>query len=73
MPFSEENVQKMTSEMKRKGNRDETAARFFRDPKRPGHGWCDEWAGVGLSEDCVCEPYIGRPKDNKTNGKDGGK
>nr|DAE45058.1 MAG TPA: High-potential iron-sulfur protein-SULFUR CLUSTER, ELECTRON TRANSPORT, Iron [Caudoviricetes sp.] len=37
-------------------------ARFIRDPKRPGHGWCDEWAGVELTDDCVCHPYVGRPK-----------
>lgn len=40
--------------------------RYFPDPDRPGYGWCDEWAGVELKEDCVCEPYIGSPKDGQT-------
>ena len=40
-------------------------ARFSRDPKDPRNGWCDEWP-VYRSDDCVCEPYIGRPGDGET-------
>ena len=36
-------------------------ARFFPDPKNPRVGWCDEWP-FKRSADCVCHPYIGRPK-----------
>ena len=39
-------------------------ARFVRDDRVPGRGWCDEWAGVLLAEDDVCHPYIGRPWKN---------
>jgi len=42
-------------------------ARFVRDDRVPGRGWCDEWAGVLLAEDDVCHPYIGRPKKDKAN------
>lgn len=37
-------------------------ARFVRDDRVPGRGWCDEWVGIHLAEDDVCHPYIGRPK-----------
>ena len=43
-------------------------ARFAPDPKRPGHGWCDEWP-CELTADCVCHPYVGRPKERKERGK----
>jgi len=43
-------------------------ARFAPDPKRPGHGWCDEWP-CELTADCVCHPYVGRPKERKERGE----
>ncbi len=36
--------------------------RFFRDPERKGHGWCDNWGGVDLTENCVCHPNYGRKR-----------
>ena len=36
-------------------------ARFFPDSENPRVGWCDEWP-FRRSADCVCHPYIGRPK-----------
>ena len=41
-----------------------SCARFVRDDRVSGRGWCDEWAGVLLAEDDVCHPYIGRPRKN---------
>lgn len=34
-------------------------ARYVRNPKKPGYGWCDEWGGVELSDDVVCHPFLG--------------
>lgn len=42
-------------------NRCGNCRRFVPDPERPGTGWCDE-CPVALTEDCVCHPYVGRPK-----------
>lgn len=39
-------------------------ARYVRNPKKPGYGLCDEWGGVELSDDVVCHPYIGKPKND---------
>lgn len=36
---------------------------YFPDPDRPRTGWCDEFAGVRLSDDWVCHPNIGRKKN----------
>lgn len=68
----------MTSEMKRKGNRDETAARccgncarFSRDPSSPGYGWCGEWPFRRV-ESSVCHPYVGSPKQDGARTEEGG-
>ncbi len=43
-------------------------ARYFRDPKRPGYGWCEEFAAAGhIKESDVCHPNVGRRKE-KENG-----
>ena len=45
--------------------------RFDRNREKPRHGWCPEWAGVDLTEDCVCHPNIGRKKGSEAaNGND---
>lgn len=44
-------------------------ARFFPDPKNPRVGWCDEWP-FQRSADCVCHPYIGRPKTAESEAKE---
>lgn len=36
-------------------------AKYIRDENNPGHGRCDNWAGVDLSEGDVCNPYMGTP------------
>ena len=28
---------------------------------------CDEWGGVELSDDVVCHPYLGKPKNDSAN------
>jgi hypothetical protein len=41
-------------------------SRFFRDPKRPGYGWCDEFAAAGhIKESVVCHPCVGRRREAK--------
>ena len=37
-------------------------ARYIRDRENPGHGWCDNWGGVRLSDGDVCHPNCGRRK-----------
>lgn len=51
----------MTNETDRPKNCGE-CARFFRDKTRKGHGWCDNWEGVDLTEKCVCHPNYGRKR-----------
>ena len=35
--------------------------RFFRDPKHPGYGWCEEFPAAGsIHENIVCHPNVGR-------------
>ena len=34
-------------------------AKYFRNEEKPGHGWCDNWAGVDLTDDVVCVPNFG--------------
>lgn len=38
-------------------------ARYFKDPKRPGTGWCEEFPVFRLRDGYVCEPNIGRKKN----------
>lgn len=40
-------------------------ARFIRDQKNPGHGWCDNFGGVDLCETDVCHPNFGIKKETK--------
>lgn len=38
-------------------------ARFMRRKDKPGHDWCDNWAGVDLTESGVCHPNFGVKKN----------
>ena len=44
-------------------------ARFVHDTENPGHGWCDNWGGVDLSEGDVCHPNFGIRKETKGEAK----
>ena len=39
--------------------------RYVRNEEKPGHGWCDNWAGVDLQDDYVCEPNFGVKKERR--------
>lgn len=52
----------MASEIERPRNCGE-CVKFWRDEDRPGHGYCDNWGGVDLTEDCVCHPNLGVKKE----------
>lgn len=54
----------MASEIERPHNCGE-CRKFWRDEDRPGHGYCDNWGGVDLTEDCVCHPNTGIKKEGK--------
>ena len=45
--------------------------RFVHNSSKPGKGWCDEWAGVELTQDCVCHPNVGILKDRCDAKKEG--
>lgn len=54
----------MASEIERPRNCGE-CRKFWRDEDGPGHGYCDNWGGVDLTEDCVCHPNTGIKKEAK--------
>lgn len=51
----------MESEMKRPRNCGE-CVKFLRSNRVSKHGYCNNWAGVDLTEDCVCHPNMGVKK-----------
>lgn len=38
-------------------------ARYLRNPDEEHRGWCDEWGGVELHDDWVCNPNVGYKKE----------
>lgn len=36
--------------------------KFIRREKDPTRGWCDNWAGIDMHEDYVCNPNFGKKR-----------
>lgn len=45
--------------------------RYYRDPGRPGWGWCEEFPAAGsIHENIVCHPNVGRQRmERRPNAK----